>query len=603
MNEDDIQQKFTRRAIILGGIQGLLLTSVMGRMYQLQIASGQHYQTLSDKNRIHSRLIAPSRGQILDRQGSLLATNIKSYSAVIIRDQAEDWPKKINIVKEMLNISDDDLRRIKTEIRQKPRFIPVTLKDNLTWEEVAQLELHLLDITGVTIEEGQSRSYLYPTETCHLLGYIATPSEKDLDGSHLLQLPGFRMGKSGVEKFYDVSLRGQAGIKQVEVNAVRRVVRELSSTPSIPGADLHLTIDLSLQRAVHQRLSTEESAAAVILDIHTGHILSFVSSPGYDNNLFVHGIPKKDWQDLLEHPRHALMNKVISGQYAPGSTFKMIVALAALESKVIEPHTQFFCGGHLALGDHKFHCHRKGGHGSLALEDAIAHSCDVYFFHVASLLGIDPIAKMALRFGLGRPTGIGLPGEKAGLVPSRSWKSIVMGKNWQMGETYNASIGQGYILATPLQLAVMTAQLANGGKTVQPTLTSNPGSFLPQPIGVNPQHLAFILSGMNKVVNMPGATAYQARITLKGFEMAGKTGSTQVRRITKQDRHLGQTSTANRPWHHREHAMFVGYAPVHQPRYAAVVLVEHGMSGGKVAAPIGRDILMAAQMILGETSS
>lgn len=597
MTDDEIKQTFTRRALLLGGVQGLLLTTVIGRLYQLQILSGDHYQALSDKNRIHVRLIPPSRGQILDRAGRILATNSKSYRAVIVRDQAEDWQQLLKDVQPRLILSDDEIKRISTEIRRKPRFVPVTLKDHITWEEVAHLELHLHDLPGITIESGQSRRYLYPFETCHVLGYVASPSEQDLDGDPLLELPGFRIGKSGIEKMYDLTIRGKPGLKQVEVNATRRVVRELSTTQSTPGEELKLTLDLELQRAVAQRLAQEESAAAVVMDIRDGAVLSYLSSPGYDNNLFVDGISKTDWQGLLDHPRHVLMNKPLAGQYSPGSPFKMIVALAALEAGVITPQTSVCCIGHVMLGDHPFHCHRKGGHGTVTLENAIAYSCDVYFYHIASIMGIDAIADMAKRFGFGAPTGIDLPGEKSGLVPSRSWKRMVMGKGWSMGETFNASIGQGYVLATLMQLANMTAMLANGGKHLTPYIVQkpdNPERF----IKVNPKHLELVLSGMNKVVNMPGGTSFNYRITTPGMEMAGKTGTTQVRRISEKDRKAGITSTASKPWHHREHALFVGYAPVHAPRFAAAVLVEHGGSGGKVAAPIGRDILMSSQILI-----
>lgn len=590
---------FTRRAFILGSAQGFLLTSLIGRLYYLQVASSDHYRTLSDKNRIHSRLIAPSRGQILDRCGKILATHHNAYRAVIVRDQAEDLSAVLSLAKEMLGLSNEEMEHIYRELKRKPRFVPVTLKEGLTWDEVTRLELHLPDLTGTNIEQGQNRHYPFPLETCHCVGSVATVSEKDLDGDPLLELPGFRIGKSGIEKAYETTLRGEPGIKQVELNAVRRIVRELSTTPSIRGQDMALTLDLALQQSVYQRLSLEESAAAVMMDVNTGGILSFVSTPGFDANLFANGISKTAWNELLTNPRQPLNNKALAGQYAPGSTFKMIVALAALEAGVITPTTSVHCAGHVDLNERRFHCWawKTGGHGSLALEAAISQSCDVYFYHIAALLGIDRIAAMAKRFGLGKVTGIDLPGEKPGLVPSRSWKSLVKGKSWLLGETYNASIGQGYVLATPLQLAVMTASLVTN-KAVRPHLALSEAPFPFPDLKINSEHLKVVLSGMVKVVNDPRGSAYASRIMEPGLQMAGKTGSTQVRRITKKDREQGLAGSASRPWHTREHALFVGYAPLDKPRFAVSVLIEHGGSGGKAAAPVARDILLMAQKMI-----
>ncbi len=599
MSSQDKQQLFTRRALILGGAQGLLLTSLVGRLYYLQVSSSDHYRTLSDKNRIHSRLIAPSRGQILDRSGKILATYHNAYRAIVIRDQATELSALLTSVQSILGLDNQDIDRIVQELKRKPRFVPVTLKEGLSWDEVTRLELHLPDLTGMSVEQGQNRSYPFGVETCHCVGYVATASEKDLDGDPLLELPGIRMGKSGIEKAYETELRGKPGVKQVELNAVRRIVRELSTTASTAGQEIQLTLDLELQQSVFQRLSMEIGAAAVILDAKRGGTLSYVSTPGFDANLFANGISKTAWEELLNHPQRPLNDKVLTGQYGPGSTFKMIVALAALEAGVITPTTPISCTGSVTLGDHDFHCHswKYGGHGTVTLENAIAQSCDVYFYQIGKLLGIDPMAAMAKRFGLGSPTGIDLPGEKPGLVPSRQWKSLVMGKSWRLGETYNASIGQGYVLATPLQLAVMTARLVTG-KAVWPHLVMGQDITEFEDMKLNPAHLKIVLSGMAKVVNESFGSGYASRITEPGFEMGGKTGSTQVQRITKRDREQGLASSANRPWHTREHALFVGYAPLNNPRFVTSVLVEHGGSGAKAAAPVARDILLMAQKMV-----
>lgn len=436
MSSQDKKQLFTRRAIILGSVQGVLLTSLVGRLYYLQVSSSDHYRTLSDKNRIHSRLIAPSRGQILDRSGKILATHHNAYRAIVVRDQVTDLPSMLQSVQAMLGLDDQEIARITEELKRKPRFVPVTIKEGLSWDEVTRLELHLPDLTGMSVEQGQNRSYPYGLETCHSIGFVGTVSENDLDGDPLLELPGMRIGKSGIEKAYEEQLRGEPGVKQVELNAVRRIVRELSSTSSIAGKDMGVTLDLELQQSVFQRLSMELGAAAVIMGAKTGELLSYVSTPGFDPNLFANGISKTDWDMLLNHPQRPLNDKVLTGQYGPGSTFKMIVALAALEAGIITPDTCMSCTGSITLGSHDFHCHswKFGGHGSVMLENAIAQSCDVYFYQVGKLLGIDAMAAMAKRFGLGALTGIDIPGEKPGLIPSRKWKSLVMGKSWMLGK-------------------------------------------------------------------------------------------------------------------------------------------------------------------------
>jgi penicillin-binding protein 2 len=596
MSSSDKQQLFTRRALILGGSQGILLTSLVSRLYYLQVSSSDHYRTLSDKNRIHSRLIAPSRGQILDRTGKILATHHNAYRAIVIRDQATDLPQLLKSVQSMLGLDDQDMNRIAQELKRKPRFVPVTLKEGLSWDEVTRLELYLPDLTGMSVEQGQNRFYPFGLETCHCVGFVGTVSENDLDGDPLLELPGARIGKSGLEKACESRLRGSPGVKQVELNAVRRIVRELATTASVPGQDMSVTLDLELQQFVFQRLSMEKGAAAIVLDAKAGGVLSYVSTPGFDANLFANGISRTDWAALLNHPQRPLNDKVLKGQYGPGSTFKMIVALAALEAGIITPTTPMCCSGFVTLGEHAFHCHswKHGGHGTITMESAIAQSCDVYFFQVGKMLGIDPMAAMAKRFGLGSLTGIGLPGEKPGLVPSRKWKSLVKGKSWMLGETYNASIGQGYVLATPLQLAVMTARLVTG-KALFPHFAIGEEAPVFEDMKLNPDHRKVVLSGMAKVVNTPSGSGYASRIIEPGFEMGGKTGSTQVQRITKRDREQGLASSASRPWHTREHALFVGYAPLEAPRFVTCILVEHGGSGAKAAAPLARDILLMAQ--------
>ena len=455
------------------------------------------------------------------------------------------------------------------------------------------------------IDVGRRRLYSFGRDTVHIVGYVGAVNESDLEltDDPLLSLPDFRIGKNGAEKVLETSLRGEAGSRQVEVNAYGRVIRELSRRTGRPGDDHALTIDLGLQQYVSARFG-EESGSAVVLDVHSGEILALASMPSYDPNLFTSGISQRQWRELIGHPRFPLTNKSISGQYSPGSTFKMIVALAALESGELSPHHRFFCNGSLELGKRRFRCWRRYGHGHVDMVKGLMESCDVYFYEVAKRVGIDRIAAMSERFGFGSKLDIELPGEKPGLVPTREWKLAMIGEPWQGGETLVVGIGQGYLLTTPLQLAVMVARIANGGIAVEPRilgevvrdgqpLAREPNTF--PTMGFSPAHLDIVREGMLKVVNDPKGTAYRARIEEPTLAMAGKTGSVQVRRISEREHRTGVIKNEDRPWEERDHALFVAYAPIERPRYGVAVVVEHGGSGGSVAAPIARDILREVQ--------
>ena len=424
-------------------------------------------------------------------------------------------------------------------------------------------------------------------------------SHVDRTGDPLLELPDSRIGKNGIEKIYDLALRGKAGNSQVEVNAFGRVIRELERKEGQPGDDLALTLDAGLQRYVAARLA-DESAAAVVLGVHGGDVLALTSSPSYDPNAFNKGIAVADWNALLENPLKPLISKVIAGQYPPGSTFKMIVALAAMEAGVASAGHQVTCSGKIELGNSKFHCWKRDGHGTMNMTDALEQSCDVYFYDIALRTGINQIAKMARRFGLGAVNDIDLYGERPGLIPDRDWKLATLDEPWQKGETLVAGIGQGFVLATPLQLAVMAARLANGNHAVSPRLyrpVRSDGDGVPDfpSLGVSPAALAVVTEGMNRVVNGRRGTARRARIDESDMAMAGKTGTSQVRRISTSERISGILKNTERPWEQRDHALFVAFAPVDAPLYAVAVVVEHGGSGSRAAAPVARDILRETQ--------
>ncbi len=603
--DGDRYKSFSRRAVVLIGGKVALLGGLIGRMYYLQVVEADKYRTLSDENRISLKLLAPPRGRIVDRFGRPMAVNQQNYRVMLIPENTDDTGQTLTLLSRVIDISGHERQKVLREVKRRRRFSPVIIRENLKWQDVARIEVNAPELPGIVIDVGESRFYPDGPLTVPVLGYVASVSEKDLTGDPVLELPGFRIGKAGMEKVLDLELRGKSGTSQVEVNAFGREIRELRRLEGSRGAETWLTIDMELQKFVANRLG-DEAAAAVVLDVHTGEVLSLNSTPSFDPNAFNRGLTQVEWKSLISDPRAPLNNKTIAGQYSPGSTFKMVVALAALERGVVTPKTRFFCTGKMDLGDATFHCWNKKGHGSVNLMQAITQSCDIYFYEIAKRTGIDRISAMARRLGLGDRLGIELAGEQRGLMPTRAWKKKAKGVSWQQGETLLAGIGQGFLLTTPLQLATMTARLVNGGRAVLPHLTnsivpynaSQPGSkSAPQfkDIGLHPPHLNLMRKAMAAVTNSPYGTAFRARIQENGFEMGGKTGTVQVRRISKAERELGVKKNKELEWHERDHALFVGYAPVHAPRYAVSVVVEHGGGGSSTAAPIARDILLEVQ--------
>lgn len=604
MKRDAKQIKvFTRRAIILGGAKVGLLSVLAGRMYYLQVVESDQYKVLADENRINLRLLPPRRGRILDRFGVELASNQQNYRVVLVAEQADDVEKTLDALARLVRVPDHVRQRVLKEVHRRRGFVPVTVIENLTWEEFARINVNSPNLPGLQPDIGESRFYPQGSTFSHVVGYVGAVSEDDLDGDPVLELPGFKIGKNGVEKVREMDLRGKAGLSRVEVNAFGRVIRELTRDEGQPGQDVRLTIDSRLQKFVLSRLG-EESASAAVLDVHTGEVLALATAPNFDPHLFSFGLTQAQWKELVTNPRTPLVNKAVSGQYPPGSTFKMMVALAALESGITTKAHRVFCRGEVKLGNATFHCWKRGGHGDMDLLSAIQQSCDVYFYDIAKRVGIDRIAEMANRFGLGQRTGIELPSEKKGLIPTRAWKQATIGVPWQQGETLVSGIGQGFVLTTPLQLAVMVARLANGGLAVAPRLhmpvqpdgTRSGAPDLPS-IGVSRSSLAIVVEGMTRVSNSQRGTAFRARIKEKEFALAGKTGTSQVRRISKAERRTGVLKNKDRPWKDRDHALFVAFAPLSAPRYAAAVVVEHGGSGSGVAAPIVRDILLETQRL------
>jgi penicillin-binding protein 2 len=575
------------------------------RMKQLQIDQAEEFRLLAEENRINMRLIPPPRGLIFDRNGVPLATNEPVYRIVIVREAAGEPHEALARLAAVMPLDEDDIERTVEEMYRVASFVPVTVKDRVSWDDVARVTANAPALPGITAEVGLSRAYPNGPDTAHVVGYVGPVSDYDLQQMEergeeidpLFQIPKFQFGKTGVEARYEDSLRGSAGTQRIEVNAVGRVMRELSREEGTPGTDLQLTIDADLQAYVEARLEGE-SASAIMIDCATGDLLAVGNAPSFDPNLFVRGISGPDWRALNEDEYRPLSAKAVQGAYPPGSTFKMVTALAALEAGVVGPEDTFFCGGALNVSGIRFHCWKRGGHGNVNFHRSLVESCDVYYYEVGQRVGIEAIAAMAKKLGIGIRPDVPMSAVAEGIAPNAEWKQRMHDDVWRVGDTVNASIGQGYVLATPLQLAVMSARIATG-RNVQPRLVKSiNGVETPlgtgEPLGVNENWLRRTRASMYDVVNGQGGTARASRIVPDGYHMAGKTGTSQVRRITPEERARGVISNADLPWNRRDHALWVDFAPYDNPRIAGAVVVEHGGGGSAAAAPIGRDITMYA---------
>lgn len=599
MSIDKLQKELlTRRSLLLGAGKVGLLSLLLGRLFYLQIIDGKKYKTLADENRISTRPLLSERGMIVDRFGKPLAMSHESYRLFFMPDQMHYFKESYHLIKELIKI-DKSYEELSKKLKVNQSF-PLILAEDLSWEDVIKIETKIADLPGVLIDKYKKRQYVDGPALCSVLGYIGPMSQEEQEKNNFCS-PDQRIGKSGIEKQYDALLQGEFGYKTVEVNARGRVVRELETSLPQKGQLITLTLDYELQEFTYKRLGSNP-AASITLNAQNGEVLALVSTPGYDSHLFLNGIKTDDWKNLSTDSYSPLINRVIAGHYAPGSIFKIIVALAGLEKGVVTPTERIFCGGHVECGNHKLHCYTS--HGALNLVDALQRSCDVYFYTIAERIGIKAIASMAQKLGLGDVTGIDIPGEKAGLVPDPAWKRRRYKQPWHKSETMMMGIGQSYLLVTPLQLAVMMARIVSGGYKIQPKLHQDrveEGVIKPkitQPfesINISENARKIVLDALNKVTNMEGGTGYRSRIAQKGFEMAGKSSTTQVKRISLEDRLKGLHKSKDRPWQDMEHALFVGYAPVHDPQFVTFAIVEHGGGGGTVAAPIVRDILLKAQ--------
>ncbi len=585
---------FNRRALILGAAQSTLASALVLRLSYLQLWKHEEYSIQSDSNRIKAVINPAPRGMVLDRNGIALTKNDSNYRLLFYLDRKKNVEELVEKLAKILDLTDENKNIFLAKINNSRRKSIISLMDNLGWDDLARIETNSHLLPGVSIESGLIRRYPYPAETAHFLGYVSLPSEKEIDENeqNLFMHPDFRMGKFGLEKSFDEVLRGKYGVKYVEVNVHEIPLRTLSIKPAVDGSRLHLTIDFSLQKFVTERIK-DDVASVVVMNVKSGEILSYASSPTFDPNNFVEGVSKEYWNQVNNDPRRPLNNKPVSALYPPGSTFKLMVALAGLEAG-FNPATKVHCNGSYQLGKRAFHCWKEGGHGTLDLMGGIMHSCNTYFFTMANQIGYEKFTDMARRFGYGEKIDISLYGSKSGSVPSDEWKRKMYKTPWVGGDTLNTAIGQGFVLATPLQMALVTARIANGGIPIKPYLVRNHNIFKQydalkdKPI-IKEAHLKFVREGMRRVVNEPGGTSYGKRIEVKGYEMAGKTGTSQV--VSKREKEMSKEENII----NANHAIFVGFVPAHDPQYAISVVVEHGGSGSGTAAPIAKDIMMEVQ--------
>ncbi|MCX7982531.1 MAG: penicillin-binding protein 2 [Syntrophales bacterium] len=588
------RQDYRGRLTVIFALVMVAALVIIGRLFYLQVIKGDEYRLRSENNSVRLRKIKPVRGVIYDVNRHVMADSEPSFDLNYL-------PKKRENIKPIMDKVEAIYQRygITPQFEIVPTgnlqpFVPIRLERNVSWEKVAIIETHILELPGVTIEPTAIRSYKEGEMVGHIVGYIGEVTQQELEHKDWANCRiGDIVGKSGIERAYDIHLRGISGAEQVEVNAVGKVVRSLGRIEPIPGNNVVLTINLDVQRAAWNALQGRRGAV-VAVDVRDGSILALVSSPSFDPNLFCAGIRAKEWQKLAGNPWHPLKNRAVSGQYPPGSTYKPFVALAALEEKVVDDSTRFFCSGAFQLGTRAYRCWQKNGHGWVNIHRAIVESCDVYFYNLGKILGVDRIAKYAKMFGLGEPTGIDLPWEKGGLIPTRQWKWERLKKPWHVGESIPIAIGQGYDLATPLQLAVAYAAIANGGIVYRPRIVKQieepdgriVKNFAPEikgRVSISTNSFSIIKKGLWGVVNEGGGTGYAARRPEK--DVAGKTGTAQV--VSQPER--GRTVPAR----FQDHALFVCFVPYEHPEVAVSVVVEHAGHGGAVAAPVAKAVIDA----------
>ncbi len=600
-NLSDNVKKFNsinRRMFIIATAKIIVLGSIVSRLFYLQVKENKKYLTLSDKNRIREWKLAPIRGEFEDYYGNIIAGNFEAYQLHVVPEEVENFRYVINRLKDILDLSEKQFQRIikkKNEIKPWETLVVV---DNLSWKKFSKINNYLYDLNGVKPVISISRNYPFKENYTHILGYVSQANENDILKNENIKerfVPGLKVGKTGLEKSFEDVLIGTNSIERYEVNAFGRRISQLAFKEGNKGETIRLTIDSKIQE-LSNKLLADKAGSICVMDIYTGAIIAMHSSPSFDPNSFVFGISQDEWQLIRNNPMKPLVNKSLSGNYSPGSTIKPIVALSALENEIINTEFTVHCKGHqnpLELYGQTYHCWKKEGHGFVNLKEGMKQSCDTYFYEVARRLGVDKLSDTAKKFGLGKKVFDDLfDNEKNGLVPNTTWKKNALGKNWVLGETIITGIGQGFIQATPIQLCLMTAQIANGGHKIYPKIVENKDNQQLDKFArlyKKSKNIKIIQNAMFSSTNEVRGTSYRSRIDDPKYRFAGKTGTAQVKKITKRDREL-DLKTFEIPYEERDHALYVAFGPFKNPRYALSIVIEHGGSGGTVAAPLAKEL-------------
>ena len=606
-----------RRMFLLTAAKAVVMVGLVGRLISLQINQATKYKSLSEKNRFREWKLAPERGIIKDFFGQELASNEPLYQVHLVPENAQNLNNLFVRLKGILNISDTKISYIKRLIKKQKPWEPIVVSDNLNWPEFSKVNLFLHELNGVEPIVSVARTYP-DNSSAHILGYVSQISAKDLKTKKYLKdlsVPGMTIGKTGLERKLDKEIIGKVGFQRYEVNAFGKRVKEIQINEGQAGKSFKTTLDYEVQKYTNGLLK-DKAAAVCVMDVYNGDIVSLVSSPTFQPNAFVHGLDQKYWNSLISDGKKPLTNKAMSGLYPPGSTIKTLVALSALENGIIRPSDTFRCKGKIELHGEKFHCWEKKGHGIVNLRKGIQRSCDVYFYEVARKLGVDRLSKTAKQFGLGETVLSDFTEERSGVVPNTKWKKKFIGQNWYIGETLHTGIGQGYFLSTPIQLCLMTAQIANGGFEIKPRIIFDkknnnlknyikfkkenldeplpidlvPNNFELKPLFKDKENIRIVKDAMFASSNEPGGTSYRHRMENPKFSFAGKTGSSQIKRFTQAQREA-EVKQADLNYKDRDHALFIAFAPYNDPKYAISVVVEHGGSGGKTAAPIAKKVI------------
>jgi penicillin-binding protein 2 len=586
-----------RRMFILAVAKVVILGGIISRLFFLQVKENKKYLTLSDKNRIREWKLPPVRGNFLDYFGNTIAGNFEAYQLHIIPEQVEDFRYTINRIKKILDLSEKQFQKILKKQKEIKSWETLIVADNLSWKNFSKVNNHLYDLNGVKPIISISRNYPYKENYTHILGYVSQANENDILSSEIIKdkfVQGLKVGKIGLEKSFENSLIGDNSIERYEVNAYGRRINQLAFRSGDKGKTIKLTIDTEVQKLANQLLA-DKAGSICVMDIYTGQVIAMHSSPSFDPNAFVFGISQDEWQLIRNNPMKPLVNKSLSGNYSPGSTIKPIVALSALENGIINTNFTVKCTGKTEMYGQTYHCWKKKGHGFVSLRNAMKQSCDTYFYEVARKLGVNKLSETAKKFGLGKEVfGDLFNIEKKGLIPNTQWKKNALGKGWLLGETIITGIGQGYIQTTPIQLCLMTAQIANGGHKIYPQIVidkdkKNQPSDKYKRLYKNYKNIKIVQDAMFGSTNEVMGTSYRSRIKDPKYQFAGKTGTAQVKKITEKDREL-DLKTFEIPYEERDHALYIAYGPYKNPRYALSILVEHGGNGSTTAAPMAKEL-------------